>query len=117
MWTVTAMASGEIGGQVTLAKGLTAPKGGVLYVFAKKAGTPMPVAVVRFQEPQFPLKFTMSEKNAMAPGTPFEGPFTVTARYSPSGDAMDKSGPEATLSKPVAVGDKNLKLELKAKAH
>ena len=57
----------------------------------------------------------MSAANAMVPGTPFAGPFTITARYSQSGDAMDKSGPEGTVSKPVAVGTSNLKIELKGK--
>lgn len=105
----------EISGEVALAKGVTLKPGGVLFIFAKTQGVPMPAAVVRIQDPKPPLKFTLSEKNAMAPGTPFKGPFTVTARYSQSGDAMDKSGPEGTTAKPVAVGTENVKIELKAK--
>lgn len=107
--------TGEISGQITLAKGVQLKPGGVLFVFAKKAGTPMPVAVMRVPDPKFPLHFSLSEKNAMAPGTPFVGKLSITARYSPSGDALDKSGPEASAPKPVAVGKSNVKLELKAK--
>lgn len=105
----------EISGEVNLAKGAVLKPGGVLFIFAKKPSTPMPAAVLRIPDPQLPLKFNLSEKNAMAPGTPFDGPFIITARYSPNGDAMDKSGPEGMTSKPVAVGSKNIKLQLKPK--
>lgn len=107
--------SAEISGQVTLAKGVTLKPGGVLFVFAKKSGVPMPAAVLRIADVKLPYKFAISAKNAMSPGTPFDGPFIVTARYSPSGDAMDKTGPEGTLTEAVAVGTSNVKLELKAK--
>lgn len=105
----------EISGEVLLAKGLTLQTGGVLYIFAKKSGTPMPAAVLRIASPQLPLKFGIGAKDAMAPGTPFDGPFIITARHSPSGDAMDKSGPEGSLDQPVTIGTSNLKIELKKK--
>ena len=75
----------------------------------------MPAAVLRIPDPKLPLKFSLSAKNAMVAGTPFDGPFTITARYSPGGDVMDKSGPEGIQAKPVAVGTADLKIELKAK--
>jgi hypothetical protein len=105
----------EISGEVTLAKGVTLKPGGVLFIFAKKAGNPMPAAVLRVPEPKLPYKFSLSEKNAMVPGHPFDGPYTITARYSPTGDAMDKTGPEGIQDKPVAVGSKNVNVEMKAK--
>ncbi len=105
----------EISGQVVLAKGVSLKPGGVLFIFAKKAGNPMPAAVLRIADPTLPLKFALSGKNAMVPGTPFDGPFTITARYSPAGDVMDKSGPEGVMKKPVAVGTSDLKIELKAR--
>lgn len=107
--------SGVVSGEVTLAKGVQLKPGGVLFIFAKKSGNPMPAAVLRIPDPKLPLKFSLSGKNAMVPGTPFDGPFTITARYSPRGDVMDKSGPEGVQSKPVAVGTTDLKIELKAK--
>ncbi len=108
-------APGEISGEVTLAKGAALAPGGVLFIFAKKVDTPMPAAVLRIPEPKLPHKFTISGKNAMVPGTPFDGPFTITARYSPTGDVMDKSGPEGIQAKPVAVGTKGVKIEMKGK--
>ena len=107
--------TGEISGEVTLAKGSDLKPGGTLFVFAKKEGVPMPAAVLRIGEPKFPLKFSIGSKNAMTPGTPFDGPFIITSRYSPSGDAMDKTGPEGTTVKPVAIGAKNVKIEMKPK--
>ena len=81
-------------------------------MIAKNPGVPMPVAVLRIPNPKFPLKFKMGADEAMVPGTPFKGPFAITARFSATGDAMDKSGPEAVVSTPVKVGTSNLKLEL-----
>ena len=108
-------ASAQISGEITLAKGIALKPGGVLFVFARKGTEGMPAAVLRLQDPKFPLKFSLSEENAMAPGTPFDGPFLVTARYSPTGDAMDKSGPQGASAKPLAVGTANVKIEMKVK--
>ncbi len=106
-------APNEISGEVTLAEGLKLQPGGVLFVIAKAAGRPMPLAVARVPEPKFPQKFTLSAKNAMTPGSSFSGPYLITARYSPSGDAMDKSGPEGADTKPASVGRSDVKIELK----
>lgn len=111
----TFAATDEISGEVTVAKGVTIPPGGALFVMAKEPGKPMPVAVVRIVEPKFPFKFSLSSKNAMVAGTAFKGTYLVTARFSPTGDAMDKSGPQGTEAKPVAVGRSDVKIELKAK--
>lgn len=105
----------EISGEVSLAKGVMLKPGGILFIFAKKAGNPMPAAVLRVPDPKLPYKFTIGAQNAMVPGTPFDGPFTMTARYSPSGDVMDKSGFEASAKNSVSVGTTNLKIEMKAK--
>lgn len=106
----------EISGEVSLAKGVALKPGGILFVIAKTPGVAMPAAVLRIPEPKLPYKFSIGAKNAMAPGTPFDGPFTITARYSPTGDAMDKSGPEGIEAKPVKVGTADLKIEMKAPA-
>jgi hypothetical protein len=112
---VSGEVSGEVRGEVTLAKGVQLKPGGVLFIFAKKSGNPMPAAVLRIPDPKLPLEFSLSGKNAMVPGAPFDGPFTITARYSPGGDVMDKSGPEGVHAKPIAVGTTGIKLELKSK--
>lgn len=89
------------------------PKG-VLYVFAKKfSGMPMPLAVKRIENPKFPYQFTLSDADKMMKNMPFEGPFKVVARISPSGSATDKSGIEVMTTEPVKDGAKDLKLVLK----
>lgn len=108
-------APNEISGEVTAAKGVDVKPGGVLFIFARKGEVGMPAAVLRLTDAKFPLKFSLSEKNAMTPGTKFDGPFLITARYSLSGDAMDKSGPQGISAKPVPVGTTGVKIELKAK--
>lgn len=113
----------SVSGTITLQKGLESEiKGGTLFVFAKNAGSKagdgqMPIAVYRLPNPKFPAKFELSESNAMVPGTPFEGPFSIYARYSPTGDATDKSGPQGASEEKKAVkpGDKAVKIELKKK--
>ncbi len=90
---------------------------GVLFVFARKAGDDgtkgmPPVAVLRIANPKFPQAFTLTEGNVMMPGTPFEGSLNVSARYSPSGDALDKSGPKGNdkKNKTVKIGFAKLKI-------
>lgn len=114
----------KVGGLVTLKKGLESKitKNGVLYVFAKQAGpdsgpndrTP-PVAVIKIANPTFPQAFVITQKNVMIPGSEFKGPLHVIARYSPDGNALNKSGAVEGMDPkfPSAdLGNKNLKIEL-----
>ncbi len=89
------------------------PKG-VLFIFAKKFdGTMrMPLAVKKIEKPVFPVKFELSQKDAMMKQIPFEGPFAITARISPSGSPMDKSGLEVVTKKKIELGQKDIKLIL-----
>ena len=87
---------------------------GVLYIFAKKhdGSMPMPLAVKKIPNPQFPVSFSLSESDKMMASFPFKGPFKITARLSPSGSATDKSGSEVSTTKPIQLGQKNIKLLL-----
>jgi hypothetical protein len=112
----------QVRGTVSLAKGVKITSGGTLFIFAKNAGTAAgngapPVAVLRIQEPKFPMNFTLTEQNTMIPGGAFDGPFSVYARYSNSGDALDKSGPQGTdkAHPSVKVGQTDVNIELTAK--
>lgn len=115
----------KVGGTIHLAKGLekNLTATGVLYIFAKKAGpdsnpgdrTP-PIAVVRVDNPKFPQAFVISEKNLMVAGTSLKGPLHVIARYSLTGDALDKKGAIEGFDPKfpsTEVGNKNLNIELK----
>lgn len=112
MAMTTSFAS-DIQGEVSV-KGKV-PKG-TLFIFAKKfdGSMPMPLAVKKIDSPKFPVKFSLGEANKMIPSLPFKGPFKIVARLSPSGGAMDKSGVEASTTKAVNIGDKGIKIVLKA---
>lgn len=114
----------KVGGMVTLKKGLEKKltKNGVLFIFAKQAGpdsgpndrTP-PVAVIKVERPTFPQAFVITQKNVMIPGADFKGPLHVIARYSPSGDALNKTGAIEGLDPKfpsTELGNKNLNIEL-----
>ena len=114
----------SLSGEIRLSKAIETEikEGGALFIFAKKKsdadikGVP-PLAVLRIPNPKFPVFFSLSQENAMMAGTPFEGPFVVTARYSPSGDALDKTGPEgrSASKKILQLGAKNIVITLKKK--
>lgn len=101
-----------ISGEVTIIG--EAPKG-TLYIFAKRFGgkRPMPLAVKRIKDPKFPVQFKLSQTDAMMKQIPFKGPFVVTARISPSGNATDKTGLEVSTTKEIKLGTKDIKLVLK----
>lgn len=114
----------KVGGMVTLKKGLEKKitKNGVLYIFAKQAGpdsgpndrTP-PVAVIRVERPTFPQAFVITQKNVMIAGSDFKGPLHVIARYSPTGDALNKAGAVEGMDPKFPstdLGNKNLNIEL-----
>lgn len=94
--------------------------GGALFVIARSAAQPSgaPLAVLRIPNPKFPQSFEISERNVMMPGTVFKGPFKLVARFSPNGDALDKSGPEsATPAKETyELGAQDIKIEIKSQS-
>lgn len=115
----------KVGGTITLAKGLekNLTPNGALFVIAKLAGpdsnpgdhTP-PVAVIKIDKPKFPQAFVITEKNIMMAGASLKGPLHVIARYSVSGDALDKKGAIEGFDPKfpsTEVGNKNLNIELK----
>jgi len=115
----------KVGGTVALSKELekSLNPNGVLFIIAKKAGPDSnpgdhspPVAVLKIEHPKFPQAFVLTPRNVMMAGTEFTGPLHVIARYSQSGDALDKKGAlEGFDAKfPSAeMGNKNLKIVLK----
>jgi hypothetical protein len=86
-------------------------KGGALYVIARNAKTNQVVAARRL-EASVPQRFEISGADAMPPGTPFDGPFKIIARWSQSGDAMPQPGDIEGVASDVAAGAKNLKIVL-----
>jgi cytochrome c-type biogenesis protein CcmH len=64
----------------------------VLYIIARGSASRQIVAVRKEENVRFPFAFRLSAGDTMMPGTPFEGPFDLTARLSRSGDATPQAG-------------------------
>ncbi len=92
-------------------------KTGTLFVFARAAGEQAgpPAAVLRVDSPAFPHAFSLSAAQAMIPGTEFKGPYRLTARFSPRGDAMQKEGAfegKTDEKKPLSAGAKGVEITI-----
>ena len=111
---VAARGKERITGTVTLAGAVKAQAAAtdVVYVMARaENGPPMPLAVVRTQVKDLPLRFSLDDSNAVMPSAKLSdvGSVVVVARVSKSGDPMphpgDLQGTSATV-KPGASGVK-----------
>ena len=96
----------SIRGMVHVSKELEGklPKKGVLFIFARTPGQRPPVAVIRKVNPTFPYSFRLGPDHVMIPGGQFKGLFDLIARFSPSGNALQKKGSfEGTTTEGVQV--------------
>lgn len=98
---------GTISGQILMEDGLSDKviAGSVLFIIARKEVGP-PLAVKRVLQPQFPLTYSLSESDAMIPGTVFQGEMLVKARLDADGNAGPLASGDMTgeTSRTVAVG-------------
>ena len=115
--TTRATATGTVGGTVTLApalQGRVAPDD-TLFVFARAVnGSRMPLAVLRKQVKDLPLRFTLDDSLAMSPAAKLSSAANVVvgARISKSGKAGAQEGDLQGQLPAVALGTANLKLEI-----
>lgn len=92
-----ASGTAEISGSVEIASQLAAraTAGTTLFIYAKQPDAPgPPLAVLRIQADSWPVKFTLSDANAMVPGRNLSSAESVRieARISRNGDALPHSG-------------------------
>jgi cytochrome c-type biogenesis protein CcmH len=80
----------------------------VLYIIARGSASRQIVAVRKEEHVRFPFSFRLSSADSMMPGTPFEGPFDLTARLSRSGDATPQPGDLEGTVKNVAAGSRGV---------
>jgi cytochrome c-type biogenesis protein CcmH len=102
-------AGASVDGSVTLSRelaGKAAPTDTV-FVFARAAEGPrMPLAILRFQVKDLPLKFHLYDSLAMSPATKMSNfsDVVIGARVSKTANAMPQAGDLQGASKPVKIG-------------
>ena len=92
-------------------------RGAVMFLTARRAdGPPGPVSMLAVQKlavDTFPMAFAISERDAMIPGIPFEGPVTITVRVDQDGDPMTRRrGDVYGQATNVKVGARTVKITL-----
>lgn len=115
--SVPALLTASVSGTVELSAALKdrASPDDTLFVFARAIDGPrMPLAILRKQVRDLPLRFTLDDEMAMSPDAKLSGSSRVVvgARISRSGDAMPRSGDLQGQLDAVAVGARGLKVEI-----
>lgn len=112
-----AAANASISGEVSLAPALAArvqPQD-VVFVFARASeGPPLPLAVARFRASELPLRFTLDDSMAMAPGMNLSAhrKVTIGARISRSGQAAAQPGDLSGQVEGVTVGSRDVQIRI-----
>ena len=117
---VAATAAASVSGEVRLAPALAAKAApeDTVFIFARAAEGPrMPLAILRKQVKDLPLRFTLDDSLAMSPAAKLSSATRVVvgARISKSGDAMPRAGDLQGLSAPLVPGSpgaSGLKIEI-----
>lgn len=100
-------ATGGIVAQVSYAGDVASlPAAATVFVFARRAGVPMPVAVEKYQPSQLPVEVVFRAPDDT--GTPLQ----VTARLSRSGGVRLEPGDVETSSEPMVPGAQESRVEL-----
>jgi cytochrome c-type biogenesis protein CcmH len=117
--TSKAQAAGQerITGTVTLNDALKskADPDDTLFVLARAAhGPKMPLAILRKQVKDLPLRFTLDDSMAMSPEMKMSNfdQVVVVARISKSGNAMPQPGDMQGMSKPLALGSAGIRIDI-----
>jgi cytochrome c-type biogenesis protein CcmH len=92
-------------------------RGDVMFLAARRLGGPpgpgSMLAVQKLVAEDFPMRFTLSARDAMIPGVPFEGQVSITVRVDKDGDALTrKKGDVTGRIDGVAVGTQNVVVSL-----
>jgi cytochrome c-type biogenesis protein CcmH len=87
-----------------------------VFIFARPTeGSRMPLALLRKQVKDLPLKFSLDDSMAMSPASRLSlaGPVIVGARVSKSGNPIPEKGDLTGQSGPTTVGSKGLIIEIR----
>jgi hypothetical protein len=109
----------SISGTIVLppARAKDVAKGDTMFLIARRSGGPpgpgSMIAVQRMSAADFPMPFALSGRDAMIPGTPFEGSISITVRVDKDGDAITRrKGDVIGQASDVKVGSQNVIISL-----
>jgi hypothetical protein len=109
----------SISGTIVLpaARAKDVAKGDTMFLIARRSGGPpgpgSMIAVQRLSAGDFPMPFSLSGRDAMIPGTPFEGAISISVRVDKDGDAITRrKGDVLGQANDVKVGTQNLTISL-----
>ena len=115
----TAAAAGPavVSGRITLKPSLRAQAApdDTVFVFARApTGSRMPLAILRRKVSELPFDFSLDDSQAMSPATALSTAQTVVVgvRITKTGSAVPAPGDLQALSAPVAVGTRNIQIEI-----
>lgn len=117
--TPPAALGSSVSGMVTLTAALARQAGpdDTVFVFARDAqgNSRMPLAILRKQVRDLPLRYTLDDSLAMSPAAKLSGArqIVVEARVSKSGEALPQAGDLRGLSSPVAPGAASVNVEIR----
>jgi cytochrome c-type biogenesis protein CcmH len=112
----------QVSGTVTLSPALlaSAAPDDTVFIYARAAGGPrMPLAVLRKQVRDLPVRFTLDDSLAMSPSSKLSGVSSVVvgARVSHGGNAMARDGDLQGQLAEVPVGSSDLKVVIAEVVH
>ncbi len=92
-------------------------KNAILFITARRAGgAPGPGAMMGAQKHpigDFPMPFSLSSRDAMIPGTPFDGEVNISVRIDSDGDAITrKKGDLFGVANGIKVGTHNVNINI-----
>jgi cytochrome c-type biogenesis protein CcmH len=107
----------SVSGELRLAPAIAARAApeDTVFIFARAVDGPrMPLAILRKQVKDLPLRFTLDDSLAMSPAAKLSSASRVVvgARVSKSGDPMPRAGDLQGWSAPVAPGASDLRVEI-----
>ena len=107
----------SVSGRVTLKPSLRAQvtPDDTVFIFARApSGSRMPLAIMRRKVSDLPLDFSLDDSQAMSPATALStvSQVVVGVRITKTGSAVPAPGDLQALSAPVALGTRNIQLEI-----